>query len=63
MPETPPPPPPARETPPPPRTVETRPMGPTPGSVQEFVAVAGDRVFFDYDQATVRTDGRPVLDK
>lgn len=38
-------------------------MGPTPGSVQEFVAVAGDRVFFDYDQATVRTDGRPVLDK
>jgi peptidoglycan-associated lipoprotein len=49
--------------PPPPPAVATRPMGPVPGSIQEFVTVAGDRVFFDYDQYAVRGDAAGVLDK
>jgi peptidoglycan-associated lipoprotein len=48
---------------PPPRTVDTSPTGPVPGSVQDFVISAGDRVFFDYDEYAVRLDGRAVLDR
>jgi peptidoglycan-associated lipoprotein len=33
-----------------------------PGSAEEFAAQEGDRVFFDYDQYTVRNDARAVLD-
>lgn len=33
-----------------------------PGSAEEFAARDGDRVFFDYDQYTLRPDARPVLD-
>ena len=33
-----------------------------PGSPEEFAARDGDRVFFDYDQFTLRGDARPVLD-
>jgi peptidoglycan-associated lipoprotein len=34
-----------------------------PGSPEEFAANEGDRVFFDYDQYTIRADARPVLEK
>lgn len=61
--------PPAREAPPPrtegapSRPVATAPTGPVPGSTQDFVVSAGDRVYFDYDQYSIRADARPVLDK
>ena len=53
---------------PPPRTpapppVAQRPTGPIPGSVEDFVATAGDRVYFDTDQHTLRDEGRAVLDR
>jgi peptidoglycan-associated lipoprotein len=38
-------------------------MGPIPGSVEDFVATAGDRVYFDLDQYTLRDDARSVLDR
>jgi peptidoglycan-associated lipoprotein len=57
--QTPPPPPP--ETPPPP-PVQSAPTGPIPGSIQDFVINAGERVYFDYDKYQVRDDARPVLD-
>jgi peptidoglycan-associated lipoprotein len=38
-------------------------MGPIPGSTQDFVINAGDRVYFDTDQYTVRADGRQTLDR
>ena len=60
---TPPPPPPPYEAPPPRGPVASVPTGPIPGSVQDFVISAGDRVYFDYDQYSVRADGRTVLDK
>jgi len=53
-----PPPPPAPYTPPPPPP----PSGPVPGSVQDFVINAGDRVYFDYDKFDIRADAGPVLD-
>jgi peptidoglycan-associated lipoprotein len=53
-------PPPARPAPPP---VAQRPTGPIPGSVEDFVVNAGDRVYFDTDMHTLRDDGRAVLDK
>ena len=55
----PPPPPPAERPAPPP--VTQAPTGPVPGSVQDFVVNVGDRVYFDYDQYTVRADAEPVL--
>lgn len=53
------PPPPA----PPPPPMSEQPMGPTPGSTQDFVINAGDRVYFDYDQYSIRADAGPILDK
>ena len=50
-------------TPAPSHEVTTREAGPTPGSAAEFAMVAGDRVFFDYDQHSVRGDATPILDK
>ena len=44
---------------PPPAPVSSAPL---PGSEQDFVINAGDRVYFDFDQYTVRGDARPVLD-
>jgi peptidoglycan-associated lipoprotein len=38
------------------------PIGPVPGSAQDFVVNVGDRVYFDTDQYTVRDDARPILD-
>jgi peptidoglycan-associated lipoprotein len=57
------PPPQAREEPPPryvppPAAYQS---GPTPGSRQDFVVNVGDRVYFDFDQFTVRADAAPVL--
>lgn len=53
--------------PPPPRDGPTSaplPSGaPRPGSTQDFVVSAGDRVYFDYDQYTIRDDGKAVLDR
>jgi peptidoglycan-associated lipoprotein len=62
---TPPPPPPPAEAPPapPPPPPPEQPTGPVPGSTQDFVINAGDRVYFDFDQYTVRTDAGPVLDR
>jgi peptidoglycan-associated lipoprotein len=37
-------------------------QGPLPGSVQDFVINAGDRVYFDFDSYTLRADATPVLD-
>ena len=34
-----------------------------PGSIQEFQATVGDRVFFDLDSSQLRADGRENLDK
>jgi len=56
-PEAPPPP------PPPPPPVAQQPTGPVPGSMQDFVVNAGDRIYFDLDQYTLRDDARAVLDR
>ena len=66
LPPGPPPPPPSSgeemaPTPPPP--VSEQPSGPVPGSTQDFVINAGDRVYFDFDAYTIRADAGPVLDK
>jgi peptidoglycan-associated lipoprotein len=37
------------------------PTGPIPGSIQDFVVNVGDRVYFDYDQYSVRADAQPIL--
>jgi peptidoglycan-associated lipoprotein len=67
-----PPPPPAAPVPPPPREGGPPPgyegapsgsvqRGPIPGSEQDFVINIGDRVYFDFDQASIRTDAFPIL--
>ncbi|QUD89527.1 peptidoglycan-associated lipoprotein Pal [Phenylobacterium montanum] len=60
-PHAPPPPPPPAATPvapPPAAPVRT---GPLPGTIQDFVVNAGDRVYFDLDQYNLRSDALPVL--
>jgi peptidoglycan-associated lipoprotein len=42
--------------------VQSAPIGPLPGSEQDFVVNVGDRVYFDTDQYDVRADARPILD-
>ena len=37
-------------------------QGPIPGSIQDFVINAGDRVYFDFDSYDIRADAGPVLD-
>jgi peptidoglycan-associated lipoprotein len=59
--EAPPPPPrpaPAPRTAAPPAPVAS---GILPGSTQDFVVNVGDRVYFDLDEFTVRSDAQPVL--
>jgi peptidoglycan-associated lipoprotein len=55
---------PSRPAQPPP--VQSRPSqgptGPAPGSLQDFVVNAGERVFFDYDSSAIRADAQPILD-
>ena len=36
--------------------------GPIPGSEQDFVVNIGDRVYFDFDQASIRADAGPLLE-
>src|SRR6516225_9675185 len=36
--------------------VESQQTGPLPGSEQDFVINAGDRVYFDFDQYAIRPD-------
>ena len=60
-----PPPPRAAEAPPPPEAAAP-PEGavssaPLPGTVQDFVINVGDRVYFDFNEATIRSDAEPVL--
>ncbi len=57
-----PPPPADTGAPPPPPPVAARPTGPLPGTEQDFVVNVGDRVYFDFDQYTLRDEGRRVLD-
>lgn len=38
------------------------PSGPVPGSVQDFVVNAGERVYFDFDSYALKADGAGVLD-
>lgn len=38
-------------------------QGPRPGSQEDLVVNVGDRVFFDFDQFSVRQDQRAVLDR
>ena len=44
----------------PPRTTPENP-GPTPGTSAHFVATAGDRVFYDLDQYSLRPEARETL--
>ena len=37
--------------------------GPVPGSQEDLVANVGDRVFYDYDRSTLRSDGRTTLER
>jgi len=37
--------------------------GAAPGSQEDLVANVGDRVFFDFDRSTLRTDARATLDR
>ncbi|HEX4179940.1 MAG TPA: peptidoglycan-associated lipoprotein Pal [Caulobacteraceae bacterium] len=54
-----PPPPPSYSPPPPPPPVQS---GVLSGTEQDFVVNAGDRVYFDTDQYTIRADGQSVLE-
>ncbi len=47
--------------PPPPAPAPKPPAGPVPGSLQDFVVNAGERVYFDFDAYTLRADGKSVL--
>jgi peptidoglycan-associated lipoprotein len=68
-PEAPRPPPVQPRRPEPPRRPQAPPQAPLPppasvlpGSVQDFVVSAGDRVHFDYDSYSIRADAKPILD-
>ena len=37
--------------------------GPVPGSQEDFVKNTGDRVFFDYDKASLKPEGKDQLTK
>lgn len=64
-PAPPPPPPPSsgNEGAAPPPPVSEQSVGAVPGSTQDFVINAGDRVYFDFDAYSLRADATPVLDK
>jgi len=51
--------PPRAPTAPPPAPVSQAPL---PGSERDFVINVGDRVYFDFDQYSIRTDAAPLLD-
>jgi peptidoglycan-associated lipoprotein len=37
--------------------------GPAPGSQEDLVANVGDRVFYDFNQSSLKTDARATLDR
>jgi peptidoglycan-associated lipoprotein len=37
--------------------------GPVPGSQEDLVANVGDRVFYDFDRSTLKSDARATLDR
>lgn len=43
--------------------VAEQPSAAVPGSTQDFVVNVGDRVYFDFDQFTIRADGMDTLAK
>ena len=45
----------------PPASTTLPPVGIVPGSQQDFVVNVGDRVYFDTDQSTIRSDAQSVL--
>jgi peptidoglycan-associated lipoprotein len=47
---------------PPPPPVSEQQTGAIPGSVQDFVIHAGDRIYFDLNGYTIREDARGILD-
>jgi len=53
----------SQEGPPPPPSppISEAPVGPLPGSVQDFVINAGDRVYFDFDAYSIRQDAQNIL--
>jgi len=58
---------PTQAPPPPPDrgvTQQTTPMsqGPAPGSERDFVVNVGDRVYFDFDSYSIRSDAAPLLE-
>ncbi len=58
------PPPQASEAPPSPPSAAPTPQtqsGPLPGTVQDFVINVGDRIYFDFDRASIRADAAPIL--
>jgi peptidoglycan-associated lipoprotein len=58
------PPPPAPPPPPPaPAPVPPPPSGPIAGSVEDFRAAVGDRVFFGYDRSDLTAEARAVLER
>ncbi len=57
------PPPSAEQGAPPPPPVSEQSVGAIPGSTQDFVINAGDRVYFDFDAYAIRDDAQPVLAK
>src|SRR5271168_4423652 len=50
------------EAAPAPPPVAEGPTGPIPGSVQDFVIHAGDRVYFNFNEYNVRDDAHSILD-
>jgi peptidoglycan-associated lipoprotein len=58
---TPPPAPPYTPPPAPQPPMAQQPMGPVPGSVQDFVVNVGDRVYFDTNGYNIRADAAPIL--
>lgn len=47
---------------PPSAPVREAPTGPVPGSMQDFVIHAGERVYFDLNEYTLKADAKPELD-
>lgn len=43
-------------------TQATAPVGPTPGSREDFVQNVGDRVFFDFDKSDIKPEGQKTLE-
>ena len=44
-----------------PNTVVNRPIGVLPGSQEDFVVNVGDRIYFDTDQSSLRSDAQAIL--